>query len=222
MSFKRLLRSFNKGILILLALGLIAICASVGDILMYMKPSHSFEELMENGVEKGLHVRGEVPFTYDCFAEEETYRKNKTTGSRTAGRTSSYYYAIPVTGDYVVGLEVNTEDYDSMEQLLNETVEYLDGGDYPSTAVSVDGGVKEMKSELQELFDEYLLEVGYTQDELDAMGTPLVIEQPNSKAVSIGIGVFGIAAFAAGIFFWVVTYKKLVPSTQADGEPVMM
>lgn len=208
MDFVKLLHSFNRINVLLLAGGIFMIVYSAGDVMTMVKPARDFEYLMDNGVEKGTHVKGEVYYTFDCFGSEETWRENSRTGAKSQSKISHYFYAIPITDTYVTGLEIPAGDYADMEQLLEETVAYLDGADYPSTVVNVNGAVKVMDQNLQKYFQEYLLDVGYTQEEVDAMGEPLVIDQIETTTGAIGMFIAGIILIGIGIFLYIREYKK--------------
>lgn len=210
----RIFESFSRTILILLVLGGMLVFMVGGEFLISIKPSKNFEDLMEmENIKAGMHIKGDVQYTYDCFAREETW-KESSSGSRTPASTSHYYYVIPVSnGEACVALEVSVDDHKKMEALAEETVNYLLGGSQPSTKVSVDGGTKKMKSDMKKLFVEYLEDFGYTSMEIDAM-TFLVIEQPHSMATVQVMFLIGAVLVAAAIIIFVIRYKKNAPAVE--------
>lgn len=202
----RVISSISRGMIILLVIGGMLIYMSGAMFLTSLKPSKSFDDLWQTTPEKGMHIKGDVMLSYECFSYEETWRENN--GSRTKAKTSAYYYAVPLK-DTVIALEVPTSDYDAMESLVDNTFHYLyeDGAELVS-GVAVEGRMKAMDSDLQGMFKEYLLSIGYTEEELDGIDEFLMIEQPNSMMIiriMFGIGVFLILI---SILIFVIRFKK--------------
>lgn len=131
-----------------------------------MKPGCDVEYLLENGAKEGMHVSGEVTYTYDCFANMGDFDDN---------HVSSYYYALPAADGMMI-LNIPPQKQNEMERLLEETYEYLDGGSWPASPVSVEGYVTKAQGRLPYLLSQYMLEIGYTQEEVDGMGQPLMIQ----------------------------------------------
>ena len=130
-----------------------------------LKRGYDVEYLMENGgAKEGMHVTGQVPYVYDCFANLSDFDDED---------VSAYYYALPC-GDGMMILSVPAGQYDAMEQLWEETWLY---DSLPSSTVPVEGYVTKAKGRLPYLLSEYLVDVlEYSQEEVDAMGEPLVIQ----------------------------------------------
>lgn len=205
---KRILSSFTRGVLILGILGAMMLWLSAGDFFVSLKPAQSFEDLMETNAKKGAHIKGNVVYSYDCFASEETWKEGN--GTRTPAKTSSYFYAIP-SADNILALKVNTNLSASMEKLASETFDVLTGAaDKTTTQVAVEGCVNVMEKDLTKLFTEYLLEIGYTQAEIDAMGTPLVIEQRAFNSIR-GIFAVGIILLILAVVFYIRNFKRNAP-----------
>ena len=202
----RVISSISKGMIILLVIGGMLIYMSGAMFLTSLKPSKSFDDLWQTTPEKGMHIKGDVMLSYECFSYEETWRENN--GSRTKAKTSAYYYAVPLK-DTVIALEVPTSDYDAMENLVDNTFHYLyEDGAEPVSGVAVEGRMKAMDSDLQGMFKEYLLSIGYTEEELDGIDEFLMIEQPSSMMIiriMFGIGVFFILI---SILIFVIRFKK--------------
>lgn len=202
----RVISSISRGMIILLVIGGMLIYMSGAMFLTSLKPSKSFDDLWQTTPEKGMHIKGDVMLSYECFSYEETWRENN--GSRTKAKTSAYYYAVPLK-DTVIALEVPTSDYDAMENLVDNTFHYLyEDGAEPVSGVAVEGRMKAMDSDLQGMFKEYLLSIGYTEEELDGIDEFLMIEQPSSMMIiriMFGIGVFLILI---SILIFVIRFKK--------------
>lgn len=214
---ERVFAGFSKGVFILLVIGILIAAVSGGWGIASLRPAKDFEYLMEHEAKTGMHIKGEVLFTYECFANEETYSKNSD-GSRTKGRTAYYYYAIPVS-DGMIALEVPADHYSKMEDLLEETIAYLVDGTNPSTKVTVDGCVKKMGADMEELFVEYLESLGYTQAEIADMGDLLVIEQPASMMQMRMIFLFGVLLILLAVVWFVVNCIRYGKTGQESGSP---
>lgn len=212
----RIFESLSRGVLVLLILGGMLIFISGRDFIISIKPSKDFQDLMDmENVKSGMHIKGDVLYAYDCFAREETWKESN--GSRTPAKTSHYYYVIPVSdGNACVALEVSVDDYSSMEDLAEETVDYILNGDSaPSTKVSVNGGTKKMSSDMEKLFKDYLEDFGYSDAEIDAMEM-LVIEQPHSMLTVQLMFLLGVVMVALSVFLFVRSYKKNAPAAAAE------
>lgn len=153
-------------IVILIFVGLVMICSCGRNFWLTLKPGHDVNDLLENGAAEGMHVSGQIEYTYDCFADMSNVDNN---------RVTAYYYALPSVDGMLI-LKVPASLHDKMETLLQETLEYLDGGAYPESAVPVEGYVTKAQGRLPYLLSQYMIQIGYTQEEIDAMGEPLMIE----------------------------------------------
>lgn len=201
----RVISSFSKGLIILLAIGGMLIYMSGTMFLTSVKPAKSFDDLWETKAEEGMHIKGDVNLSLECFSYEETWKEGN--GTRTAAKTSAYYYAVPV-GDIMVALEVPTKDYDAMEKLVDESFDYLNGGAEPVSGVAVEGRVSKMESDLEGMFKEYLVSVGYTEEDISEMGQLLMIEQPHSMmTIQIMFGV-GVLLILIAVLIFVIRFKK--------------
>ncbi|MCM1183360.1 MAG: hypothetical protein NC337_08305 [Roseburia sp.] len=208
MKIETIIQSFSTGVVILLVTGVILTIASGSYGVTAMKPSKDFAYLLDNEPEEGMHIKGEVLYTYDCFASEETYTE-KSNGTRTQSKTSHYYYAVPA-GIGVIALEIPIADHKNMEALLEETVTYMAGGEAPSTKVTVDGGIRAMPSDMKSLLKEYLTEVGFTREEIDDMGPYLLIKQPVSMSQTRSVFLVGIALVLLGAVWFVINCVRNV------------
>lgn len=197
-----IIESFSTGVVILLVIGVVLAAVSGGYGVTAMKPSKNFAYLLDNEPEKGMHIKGEVLYTYDCFASEETYTQ-KSNGTRTASKISHYYYVVP-TGNGVIALEVSTADHKKMEKLLEETITYMAGGAEPSTKVTVDGGVRQIPLDMKVLLEDYLVNIGFTRAEIEDMGPLLLIKQPVSMSQTRIIFLVGIALVLLGVVWFVI------------------
>lgn len=152
---------------ILCAAGVIFLLSNGKDFMIALKPAHDVEDLMENGgAREGMHVTGQVPCVYECFANMSDLEES---------HISEYYYALPAA-DGVLILGVSGEQHAAVETLWEETLEYLENGKVPASAVPVEGYIVKAQGRLPYLLTEYLEEAaGYTREELEDMGEPLMI-----------------------------------------------
>lgn len=147
--------------------GLIFLLGNGRNFWMTLKAGHDVEDLMENGdAKEGMHVTGEVPYVYGCFANLSDFDDND---------VSEYYYALPtVDGMLILGVPVSLQG--AMETLWEETWQYAERGILPSSTVSLEGYVTKAKGRLPYLLSEYMVDIlGYSQEEVDEMGEPLMI-----------------------------------------------
>lgn len=146
--------------------GLIFLAENGRNFWITLKPGYDLEYLMENGgAKEGMHVTGHVPYVYDGFAVLSEYDKD----------VSEYYYALP-TLEGVLILGVPEKQYGAIETLWEETCQYVADGIPPASPVPVEGYMEKARGRLPYLLAEYLRDVmGYSQEEVDAMGEPLVV-----------------------------------------------
>lgn len=202
---KKFLHAFSTTIIMLLLIGGMCVYMSAGDVFILLKPAVSFEELLMQNGEAGMHVKGDVCFAYDCFATEETW-KESSNGTRTAAKTSHYYYAVP-SYDSIFALEVKVDEQDVMDDLVDETWEYLYGGAEPSTTVSVEGMMVKMDAETEDLLVDYLEEVGFSKEEIKAMGDLLIVERC-SVSGTFGVFGFGLVLVLLAVILYIVNVRK--------------
>lgn len=184
----------------LLVIGGIMLLSYGKNFLMAVKPAVDMDYILDNGAKKGMHVSGEVTFVYDCFAEMENTDSNKIT---------SYYYAVPA-GDGMAVLRVSPDKHDAAERLLVETIEYLSTGVPPVSVIPIEGQVVKAEGRLPYLLSQYMLGIGYTEEEIEAMGDPLMIQDTAASLEAARIyAPVGMILFALGILASVyVIFRK--------------
>lgn len=186
--------------LALLLIGSISIVTNFNDFVTSFEPAISFEDLLDGEqVEKGDHIAGDVVFSFPPFASESTYTEYKD-GTRGTSEASGNYYVIP-TAEEPIALKTKQESVEAMDQLTDETFDYLQDGPEPTTQAFCEGKVIEMDDEeLLDYYHEYLLDFGYTEAEIEAMGTPLLIQCVDFQLVRI-MFIGGIVFVLLGIGF---------------------
>ncbi len=204
---ERFFKSISIGVLLLFLAGGFLTVAGGRHVLTSLKSETTFEELVEEELKSGMHIKGDVPNTIGCFGYEETTRETSG-GAHISTKISKYFYAVSV-GDKVVGVEIMPDNNDGMEALLEETYEYLvNGGAEPSTKVTVEGKLTVMDEELKGLFDDYLLESGYTQEEITAMGDVYFVDFISFGNMRI-MFIIGIVLLAIAILIFVIKFRKI-------------
>lgn len=203
---KRVSYSLSRVIVVIFIIGAVLAGITAQNTITSFKPVTDFEDLLETDPKEGMYVKGEVLYAIDYFAYEETWTENRD-GSRTPAKTSHYYYTIPGNGELWFGLEVKADDKEAMETLVEETYDYMYGGEEPSVKVSVEGRMTKMDDEMKGLFEEYLRDMGYTAQEISAMGEPFYVEKVNMKSCRITTAI-GIVLMLIAILIFVIRFKK--------------
>lgn len=181
-------------VMVLCIAGLFFLLLSMQFFWISLKPGYDVEYLLENDVREGMHVKGQVPYTYDCFADMSDLE---------GGKVSYYYYALPAAEGMMI-LKVPVSRQREMETLLEETLDYLDTGIWPTSVVELEGYVTKAQGRLPYLLSEYMTEIGYTQEEIEAMGEPMMIEDASGRIEKARINApVGIILMAAGVLLGV-------------------
>ena len=164
-------------ILALLAVGIVLLWTYGKYFMIAVKPGYSMDYVMANGVKKGMHISGEVNFLYDSFAQLENTATQKVT---------AYYYAIPVM-EGMVALYVPPEKNALAEQIMQETLNYLETGVWPVTSMPIEGYVVEAEGRIPYLLTTYMAEIGFSEEEIAAMGAPLMIQEATTTLANARI-----------------------------------
>lgn len=197
----------RAGVLLSL-IGVVLLVFSLGDTITSFKPAKSFDDVLEEGVKAGDHVSGEVPYLLDAFANLQTWTENRSNNSRTPAKTSAYYYVLPA-GDWYVGLHIGSANIPTANDLVDETYGYLNGGAEPTTSLELDARVVAMEEELVDLFyDEMRDYYGFTDQDIEDMGAPLMVEPRAFTVVRVFCGV-GLGFLLVGIILLVRRWKKI-------------
>ena len=205
-----LIRSLNTAVVMLLLGGGIALYLSVPDLIISFKPAISFEELLEEDgreLTSGSHVTGTVVYALDYFASESSYTR-RSDGSRSGDRKSGNYYLIPSVDGYFA-LKCPQADVEALNQLSDETFSYLSSGTEPSTEFFTEGKAELLEGNLVTYYEEYLTELGYTEEEIEAMGAPIVVRYVSFTAVRV-MAVIGIVLLLLGLWLLRRGYRREV------------
>ena len=214
---RRLLRSLSGFSAALFIFGCLFLGAmiKVGDFPYILMPSQDYEYVLENGLKKGQHIKGDISFSLGSFASEESYTQYE--NSRTPSKTTGYYYMIPVGENGMAAIFIRKADRNAMETLTDETYDYLMGGDAPQTVVHFDGVAVKMKKNmagLENAFRRELEYMGYTESQVEEMiaaysdGECLVLEGPADMSVMYVMLAITFAVFLLSILLIVRGYRK--------------
>ena len=220
----RLIRSVSRFSITILIFG----CIFLGVLIKgknfpnLLLPSYDYDYVLENGLKEGQHIKGEIFYSLGNFASEESYTQYE--NSRTASKTTGYYYLIPVGENGMAAVYIRKDDLDAMDALTDETYDYLMDGDYPSTEVHFEGVAIKMDKQLNGLenaFREELEYMGYTESEVEEMlslysdGECLVLYGPAAMSTAYVMMALSILAILIGVILIVRNYKKEVEYDKA-------
>ena len=202
MRFKAILRALNWGVITLFVLGGAALYNFTPDAIVSLKPAVSFDGLLEEGAEitSGMHISGRVPYVLDCFAAESAYTQFSNGMSSNSWATGKYYL-LPTSGNFIA-LKSRQADVEALDALIDETWSHImEGGAEPSTEFRMTGKTAPLEGRPAQYYREYLMEMGYTESELEVLGEPLVITRVNFLScwvmTAVGLGLL----FLGGLLF---------------------
>lgn len=209
MDIRRIFRSCRRDVLLLLLFGGMLISLSFTEFIASLRPAVSFQELLEGReIREGSHVAGNVVCAFDYFASKSSYTRYKD-GSRSGDKKSGNYYLIPGSSMEFMGLKSRQADVNALNRLSKETFDYLADGPEPKTEIFMQGIVKAMNEEVAEYYYDYMEELlGYSREDLQAHGEPLLVEYVNFRAVQI--------VFAAGIVMLFLAVWLLIRRYRRD------
>jgi len=167
-----------------IAIGLLFV--SLSDTLASFGQPKDFLDLLDGTVAAGDRVCGDIYYALDYFATKESWTE-RSDGSRTAAKTTVYYYIIPA-GDGFAAIAINASKGRDMEKLAEETWDYLMGGEDTVSTVPFDGRARLLEEEEPELvsyYEEMMVDEGYTQDELEAMGPVMLLIPRDYNAIRV-------------------------------------
>lgn len=206
MKIGNIFRSLSTGVLMLLGIGGMLLYMTASDLVVSFKPSISFEDMLDGKeVKTGSHVKGNVVYVFDSFASESTYTRYKD-GSRSGSRKSGNYYLIPAGEEKFLALKSRQADVEALDQLIDETMNYMTTGEEPSTEFFMEGHVEKLEGKPLDYYKEYLIEGGFTEEEVEAMGEPLVVEFISFTAVRV-MFVIGLLLVVLSVFLFMRRYR---------------
>lgn len=204
-----LFQKISRAGLVLVLIGAVLLGFSLGDTIISFKTPKSFDDILDEGVAPGDHVAGSVPYLLDVYATMETWSENTKTHSVSNRKTSFQYYVLPAGDDYV-GMSVSSSHFSEADRLVDETYAFLlDGAGYPTAELTADARVVVMEDELAQMFREDLRDYyGYTDEDIQALGTPLLVEPRAFNTIRAFCGV-GAAVLLVGVGMLIAHWRKV-------------
>lgn len=204
-----LFQKISRAGLVLVLIGAVLLGFSLGDTIISFKTPKSFDDILDEGVAPGDHVAGSVPYLLDVYATMETWSENTKTHSVSNRKTSFQYYVLPAGDDYV-GMSVSSSHFSEADRLVDETYAFLlDGAGYPTAELTADARVVVMEDELAQMFREDLQDYyGYTDEDIQALGTPLLVEPRAFNTIRAFCGV-GAAVLLVGVGMLIAHWRKV-------------
>lgn len=192
----------------LIVVGILGMLISIDKFAIAVKPAMDFDNLLNEYAVPGDHVAGRVLYTYGCFAESSVIHAEY--GRKTGETKSGYYYVIPSAGGVMI-LEVPLRYHNTLETLTEQTFEYLYGGSEPQANAGVNGYVMKNDSEsLQRMLEEYLVNLGYTMQDIADMGEIYIIKQDDMLTELRNIFVVCSIVLAAGLILLFVRKREKI------------
>lgn len=215
---KRLIKSFSRASLILLFAGIVMLASLIkgGTFPQIFMPAHDYDEVLKDGLKKGQHIKGDIYYSFGSFASQESYTQYK--NSRTASKTTGYFYMIPVGEQGMAAIYVRKDDLSAMKALTEETEAYLAGGELPKTTIHFEGTAVKMEKQLKGLeaaFRDELKQAGYTEADIEEMisaysdGECLVLYGPADMSVMYVMTAIAFVLILIGIVLVVRRYRKV-------------
>lgn len=200
---KKLIYSLSSRVLVFFAAGMILILFSFSGFITSFLPPVTFEDLLEGKeIKTGSHIKGDVIYALDYFASDNTYEKNSE-GFIIPRKNSGNYYIIPFNSGYL-GLKTDRSHIMAFDKLTEETYLFLKGGPKPNLKIFIDGEIIPMDRNLIPYFHSYLSEAGYSEEEINAMGSPFLI-RPRAFFISRILFTSGIIL----LLFSAVIFRKI-------------
>lgn len=180
--------------LILLALGIVLIVITGGEMADYSKKGIDYSTLQWNDFHEGMMVEGDLPQNYGAYEEIVDEDDKKSIGQ---------FYLIDAGNDCFMGL------YTPMENLLSSLNDQYEQWESDSeiTPVHFKGKVTKMDSEDREFIREYLISNGFTAEEVDDYVVDLYIKCVDTSYHPMML-IIGIVATAGGLVFLLMFVRR--------------
>lgn len=188
--------TFKKIGKIVLICGIIFILLFVPTIPCIVTLLNGTSDLYSIPIDKlpGAYVECDIGFIFDSFAEKAVTKNN----SRIR---SSRYYIIPI-GDYeFMGISVNSTDVSLADKILKETYSWIEEGKPITHSLHIKGTVKEMNYKVAGYYEDWFIEAGFTDEEIDQYALKYVIE-PNYLGYMNIYVFYTLIAISSSILFY--------------------
>ena len=195
--------SFDITLGALFGLGFLIFILTISDTIISFKPAIEYNGSLDEEVKSGDHIKGEIVISYGTFVPEDEV-VIYSTSKKIKCKDTSYYYVIPgMNEDSYIGIRVDQEDNEDMVKIVNDSENLTQKNGYGTVkGMKFEGRVVKLKSRVKENFIEWLLDKGYTQEEVDNMGDFYIIEPRAFGFINILNMTGVIMMFSAVIFYW--------------------
>ncbi len=187
-------------VIILIVAGIVAIATQAENLkVMFSKPVQ-LEDLDADDIEEGMLVEAEIYAIMDYYA----YTTEDTT-------TVEKEYFIPVGEKEYMGMVASYGKMNDADDIMELTWEYMDGDESALDQVEplhVKGTIVEITGESKQFYTEYLIEAGYTADEMEEYFLPYAIMVGDTGDTPTGGVVVVLVVGALLIFLGVMTLVR--------------
>lgn len=187
---------------IFIVIGVILTFEGVKDTMDSKKQPVDFNTMTEKDLKNDMIVEGDILYNYGVFEEE--YRT--TYGIKTGD--SDYTYLIPIGEKKYMGIKNQTNDQQiALDDQTNKTIDFLLGNStVEPTPFHFKGRIITMSSQDKGYMRDYLLDMGYTESEVDGYILGYCIECVDFKG---GMGEVGLGAALLIIAFLMIITPTL-------------
>lgn len=169
---KQSLKQITKLIGLMIGVMIIILIVFGSDFIKIIKGPVELSSLSPDEI-LNKYVEFDVEMILDGFVE--TYNENED-GKQTS---TDMHYIIPLNPEMFIALHVGSGEFDTAEELLNDTYNYYfaNTSSEPPTTWRVKGAINKLEGEYLEYYNTYLLDTfGLTQEEIDTYTMPYVLE----------------------------------------------
>lgn len=207
----------------LMIVGIVIFLSGYSDKRIMSQPSVDIYEVDDwSTLEEGTHVTFDLKMVWDEFySAVETKR---TMGIKTSERETGRGYMIPhvvynsTYNDYEITgfLGTQVSDYTVFNQMIAESTEwygvwmngYADPYEYCKTTYKIDGKLKKMSKEDQELMIQYLMSTGQDRATAESYLVPFMIVNIKDTTTPVIMGIVVIIVGAVILAAYIITKKK--------------
>ncbi len=188
----------------LVIMGVVLLAAGIYYFVMAHKTPYDINLIDDSEIKAGMLVEGDIYGNYGAYEETYTTRYGVKESS-----TASWYYVIPVANESFMGLSVNAKQYGNQFELQSEqTYDYLtEATDQRPMIIHVKGKISKMDKKDQELYNEYLADIGFTNSEISQYCLPLYIKNQSFEGY-LALLLSGAGCLIVGILLIVLLRKK--------------
>lgn len=196
----------TRFLVLLFIVGVVLTYMGATDLIRGNKTPVDYSTMTASDVKKGVIVEGDVYANLGAFMESYTTRNGVKTGS------SQYTYLIPVGEEEYMGLLNNTSTMETqLEAQADATFNYLMGktSNEPES-IHFKGRILGLDSESKGYMKSYMMDLGYTENEISTYALSYYIKCENYDAgpVELGIGIVCIAIGAAIVLLPILSARK--------------